>query len=152
MFLMPSHFTQEESINFRCQFLNSAGQLEPEIHGARFILTKVRTVKRAKLDLRNSNVWTEDIEPGNDNDNVLTVINLDWLLESWKAEKLLSIDNFVVYRGRKIAKPSDASYNYQRSLPPGVLPPPQLTQKERLAIRAPVFDERTVRSSQRDGC
>lgn len=112
MFIMPTHFesaTCHEILDLRRKIFLSGGLFVTDVHHAKLIITKVWRERRAKLDLRTCGIFTEaqrseddcfwNIEIGPD---TVSVVNVEWLEDSWKAGRILSMNNYVVYHGRVI--------------------------------------------------
>jgi len=112
MFIMPSHFksaTCHEINELRRKISLSGGMFARDVQHAKLIITKVWRENRARLDLRTCGILTEaqrhedgcywNIEIGSD---TVSVVNVEWLEDSWKAGHILSMNDYVVHHGRVI--------------------------------------------------
>ncbi|KAF3480419.1 high-affinity nickel transport protein [Arthroderma uncinatum] len=119
IFVLPTHISLEE-LHLIEGFLSRCGApLTYDITEARLAIGKVSHKKRAALELRSKGLWTEDVllptevpEPPlkrrrlEDDDKDIIVVELNWIHQSLRARQSLPLDPFIVYRGRRIPKPS----------------------------------------------
>ncbi|KAJ8121075.1 hypothetical protein O1611_g10196 [Lasiodiplodia mahajangana] len=114
IFLLPAHFEADELPELESRIPT----LTYDISEAKIILGKVAKKPRAVLELRSRKLLTDEIQTtpqdsgdvGGDEDNagdsVVQVVRLGWFTESLAKGKVLPVDDYLVYQGRKRAPTS----------------------------------------------
>ncbi|KAH0024795.1 hypothetical protein KCU78_g4939, partial [Aureobasidium melanogenum] len=119
IYIMPTHFesaTCKEICDLRKKVSLSGGMFVQDISKAKLILTRVWRERRAMLDLRTRGIKTK-VEESEDEcfwkvqigPDTISVVNLEWLEDSWKAGRILDMDEYVVHHGRVVHQISAAS-------------------------------------------
>ncbi|GAP90792.1 putative DNA polymerase beta [Rosellinia necatrix] len=116
IFLLPAHFDEVDELP---ELESQIPTLTYDINEAEVILGKVARKPRALLELRSRQVFTDDIQPtlpdgrdaaGNNEkmeNSTVQVVRLAWFTDSLAEGKVLPVDDYLVYRGRKKAPPSN---------------------------------------------
>ncbi|KAI1126789.1 hypothetical protein F5Y10DRAFT_204951 [Nemania abortiva] len=114
IFLLPAHFEVDELPELESQIPT----LTYDISEAKIVLGKVAKKPRAILELRSRRLLTDEIQTtpqdggevkGNGehaDDSVVQVVRLEWFTESLAKGKVLPVDDYLVYQGRKKAPAS----------------------------------------------
>lgn len=109
IFLLPAHFEADELPEIESQIPT----LTYDINEADVVLGKVSKKPRAILELRYRQLITDEIQPtpsderddGNDmkgsNHAIVQVVHLAWFTDSLANGKVLPVDDYLVYQGRK---------------------------------------------------
>lgn len=109
IFLLPAHFEADELPEIESQIPT----LTYDINEAEVVLGKVSKKPRAILELRFRQLITDEIQPtpsderdvGNgmkgSDDGLVQVVRLTWFTDSLAKGKVLPVDDYLVYQGRK---------------------------------------------------
>jgi len=110
IYIMPTHFESaicKEISELREKVSLSGGMFAKDIFHSKVVLTKVWREKRARLDLRTCGVYTETLESEDEcfwkvkiGPETISVVNVEWLEDSWRSGHILSMDEYVVHHGR----------------------------------------------------
>ncbi|KAI0115472.1 hypothetical protein GGR51DRAFT_546282 [Nemania sp. FL0031] len=115
IFLLPAHFEADELPELESQIPT----LTYDISEAKIILGKVTKKPRALLELRSRKLLTDEIQTtpqdGGDagavedkaDDSIIQVVRLEWFTASRAKGKVLPVDDYLVYQGRKKAPKSE---------------------------------------------
>ncbi|KAI1193607.1 hypothetical protein F5X97DRAFT_313493 [Nemania serpens] len=115
IFLLPAHFEADEIPELESRIPT----LTYDISEAKVVLGKVTKKPRAVLELRSRKLLTDEIQPsahGNGDavrnseeadDSVVQVVRLAWFTASLAEGKVLPVDDYLVYQGRKRAPAPD---------------------------------------------
>ncbi|KAF2857289.1 Nucleotidyltransferase [Piedraia hortae CBS 480.64] len=144
IYISATHFEEQELHRFEGQLLRAGANLTYFVTEAQIVLSKAEKKKRAAYDLRLKGLWTEDFrDPGevrghnevnasaiSDNkepprkrmkrihdDSTIAVVKIRWFIDSRKANKVLPIENYIVYRGLRIDRSAASALNPPSSPP-----------------------------------
>ncbi|KAI1164348.1 hypothetical protein F5B18DRAFT_259480 [Nemania serpens] len=111
IFLLPAHFEADELPELESRIPT----LTYDINEAKVVLGKVTKKPRAILELRSRKLLTDEIQPPphsdgggvqdaeEADDSVVQVVRLAWFTTSLAEGKVLPVDDYLVYQGRKKA-------------------------------------------------
>ncbi|KAI1326898.1 hypothetical protein F5Y16DRAFT_220366 [Xylariaceae sp. FL0255] len=110
IYLLPTHF--DVKTNELREVEGHIPTLTRNINAATIILGKVAKKPRALLELRSRNLITHEVtfdSTQTPSSEYVSVVRLPWLIDSLAQGKVLPLQDYLVYHGRKSPPPIDSS-------------------------------------------